>query len=105
MNSLFQKQTETEIIERIERLNSDSQAQWGKMNVNQMLCHCADLFRDMLGIRETEIISPADMTPRIKAFILRPEPFKENLPAADPYLQEGEGGGGEVGGGLGPHCD
>ncbi|MDF3077595.1 MAG: hypothetical protein K0S09_1484 [Sphingobacteriaceae bacterium] len=40
MNSIFDPQTRTEIISRINSLSANSQAQWGKMNVYQMLKHC-----------------------------------------------------------------
>ncbi len=41
MNSNIFDQTQTQlIIDRINNLKSDSQAQWGKMSVGQMLAHC-----------------------------------------------------------------
>ena len=41
MHSLFEPATAVEIISRIEKLQPTSQAQWGKMNVAQMLAHCS----------------------------------------------------------------
>lgn len=41
MNSLFSKEHTDAIVERIEQLTPESQAQWGKMNVSQMLAHCS----------------------------------------------------------------
>lgn len=40
MNNMFTKEVTDEIIARIEKLNSDSQPNWGKMSVAQMLAHC-----------------------------------------------------------------
>lgn len=40
MKSLFNQDTHKTIITRIENLDSNSQANWGKMNVGQMLKHC-----------------------------------------------------------------
>jgi hypothetical protein len=40
MHNLFEQTTAAEIISRIEKLQPTSQAQWGKMNVAQMLAHC-----------------------------------------------------------------
>ena len=40
MNSLFDTNSQQEILARIENLNETSSAQWGKMNVSQMLSHC-----------------------------------------------------------------
>ena len=40
MKSIFDPKIRTEIISRIDKLQFDSKAQWGKMNVTQMLQHC-----------------------------------------------------------------
>ena len=41
MHTLFEPTTAAEIISRIEKLQPTSQAQWGRMNVSQMLAHCS----------------------------------------------------------------
>ncbi|MFY7810742.1 MAG: DUF1569 domain-containing protein [Flavobacterium sp.] len=40
MKSIFNPEDNQEIIDRINKLNSNSEAKWGKMNVSQMLKHC-----------------------------------------------------------------
>ncbi|WP_347922620.1 DUF1569 domain-containing protein [Pontimicrobium sp. SW4] len=40
MKSLFNADTHKEILERIEKLNENTSANWGKMSVGQMLTHC-----------------------------------------------------------------
>jgi len=40
MKSVFDKTTREELIRRIDTLGDNSTAQWGKMNVYQMLKHC-----------------------------------------------------------------
>jgi hypothetical protein len=40
MKSIFEKATRDELISRINSLHEKSGAQWGKMNVYQMLKHC-----------------------------------------------------------------
>ena len=40
MKSIFDESTRQEIISRVNSLNADSKAQWGKMNVCQMAKHC-----------------------------------------------------------------
>lgn len=40
MKSIFNKDHHMEFIARINTLNSQTQPQWGKMNVAQMLAHC-----------------------------------------------------------------
>ena len=40
MKSVFSQQDVQEILTRIQKLTPETQAQWGKMNVAQMLAHC-----------------------------------------------------------------
>ena len=40
MKTIFDKSTTDELICRIKTLDENSTAQWGKMNVSQMLKHC-----------------------------------------------------------------
>ncbi|MEO6230145.1 MAG: DUF1569 domain-containing protein [Ferruginibacter sp.] len=40
MKTVFEKATREELISRINSLNENSTAQWGKMNIYQMLKHC-----------------------------------------------------------------
>lgn len=40
MKNIFEEKITSEVINRIESLSSDSKANWGKMNVDQMLAHC-----------------------------------------------------------------
>jgi hypothetical protein len=47
MKTTFDKATRDALIMRIKALNESSTAQWGKMNVQQMLKHCT-LWEDML---------------------------------------------------------
>ena len=47
MNTIFDKTTRDELINRINSLNENSMAQWGKMNVYQMIKHCR-LWEEMM---------------------------------------------------------
>ena len=49
MKSLLDKQVREELFARIDSLNVNSNAQWGKMNVYQMLWHCTRWDEMMLG--------------------------------------------------------
>lgn len=40
MKSIYNLEDNNQIIERIQKLTSNSKAQWGKMTVDQMLSHC-----------------------------------------------------------------
>ena len=49
MKTIFDQQTRDEIITRINALNENSAAQWGKMNVHQMMKHCILVEEMFLG--------------------------------------------------------
>lgn len=48
MKTIFDKAIRNELITRINTLNENSTAQWGKMNVYQMLKHCT-LWEEMIS--------------------------------------------------------
>lgn len=53
MKSIQDPAVRKTIVNRINNLTPESARLWGKMNVNQMICHCTDQFRIMLGIKPT----------------------------------------------------
>ena len=52
MKDIFNQQTIDEFQTRIQKLNTGSKAQWGKMNVFQMLKHCTENDRMLLRERK-----------------------------------------------------
>jgi hypothetical protein len=52
MKNIFDKETRAEITDRINRLTSNSGAQWGKMNVHQMVKHCTLWDEWVLGVNK-----------------------------------------------------
>lgn len=51
MKSIFDKTIRDELISRINSLNENSTAQWGKMNIYQMLKHCT-LWEEWIASKE-----------------------------------------------------
>jgi hypothetical protein len=54
MNSLYSAEHTEAIVQRIERLTPETPAQWGKMNVGQMLAHCSttmEVVRDQKQVK------------------------------------------------------
>ena len=49
METIFDKVTRDNLIGRINLLDENSKAQWGKMNIYQMLKHCTVYEEMMLG--------------------------------------------------------
>ncbi|MFD0798948.1 hypothetical protein ACFQZJ_15860 [Maribacter chungangensis] len=72
---------------RIERLNLESKPSFGKMNVNQMVCHCADFYRMAKGVKKANEygkINPNDIIAIAKT--------GKSVPAPSGFGQtEGEG--------------
>jgi hypothetical protein len=49
MKTIFDQATRDELISRINKLSEESRAQWGKMNIYQMVKHCRLWEEMMLG--------------------------------------------------------
>ncbi|MGI8812338.1 MAG: DUF1569 domain-containing protein [Pyrinomonadaceae bacterium] len=81
MKTIFDKTTRDELIGRINSLNENSTAQWGKMNAYQMLKHCT-LFEEMvLGRKKFKrsFLGRLFGKMAMKDFI-KDEPIKRNVP-------------------------
>ena len=92
-NSLFNKGDYDNIVSRINKLSPDTQNQWGKMTVNEMICHVSDPFRDVLNERQTKPVVPALFRPLAKMMIITKKPWKKNLQTLKLYKQGGGGNG------------
>ena len=87
MKSLFNKEDNQEIVDRINTLSDSTPAQWGKMNVSQMLAHCQSplkvafgelkLKRGLIGILFGNIA---------KKKLAGETPFQRNLPTDKNFL-------------------
>jgi len=91
MNSLLDQQMADDIIGRLQQLTPDHKAEWGKMSAHQMLSHCADVLRDILGDRQTPVLVSPEVAERARQIILAPEPFPHDLRAIKLYRQEDGG--------------
>jgi len=50
MKTIFDEGTRNELMARIQNIPEDAQAQWGKMNLYQMLMHCTTWEQWMQGV-------------------------------------------------------
>lgn len=84
MKSLFDSQTVSEILERINALAPTSTGQWGKMEVGQMLHHCQ--FPLLLALGKYEMKKPNPfmklMFKSFKKGMYDDKVWKPNLPTA-----------------------
>jgi hypothetical protein len=83
MKSIFEETTREELIERIQRLDGDSEARWGTMDVNQMVRHCIRWEEVTQGKRQAEQSLLARLFGKLilKGFVKDDSPLKRYLPA------------------------
>src|ERR1700749_3905914 len=80
MKNLFEPAAVNEIAERMAHLSPESEPQWGKMNVAQMLAHCSVA----IGMAEGKVTPPRILLGRLlgplakKSLILKGEPMRRN---------------------------
>ena len=87
MTNLFNQADVSEILGRIEKLTPDSQRQWGKMNVGQMLAHCNMSLKTAMGMNVIKRL----FIGRIIGSFFRPgalneKPFGKNSPTDKSYV-------------------
>lgn len=61
----FTEEQTKAFFDRIDNLNPELKPSFGKMNVNQMLCHCSDFFRMANGTKKAKeygIVNPEEIT-------------------------------------------
>ena len=87
LKNLFDPAVRQEIIERINKLSPQSQPQWGKMNVSQMLAH----LQMPMGVAVGSHHLPRTLFGRIvgrfaKPILYNEKPFKRNLPTDPSFI-------------------
>ncbi|MEP7144209.1 MAG: DUF1569 domain-containing protein [Ferruginibacter sp.] len=87
MKTVFDKTTRDELINRINALNENSKAQWGKMNIYQGLKHCT-LFDEMVLGRtkyKRAFIGRLFGKMALNGLIKDETPFKRNQPTSSGF--------------------
>ena len=87
MKSVFDKTTRDELVKRIESLNEHSKAQWGKMNVYQMLKHCVLCEEMYLGNKNYKRVFLGRLFGRmaLKSLLKDETPLKPGAPTGEPF--------------------
>ena len=87
MKDLLDKQAYDELIDRINKLQPDSQRLWGKMDVAQMLAHCSAAMEVAVGNKfPPRIFIGRILAPFFKKAFFGPQPFKKNSPTDKSFL-------------------
>ena len=87
VKNLFDPSVKQEIIERINKLTAQTQRQWGKMNVSQMLAHvqlpisCAYGTHQVKGSFLLKLLGPL-----FKSVLYNDKPYKQSLPTDKSYI-------------------
>lgn len=91
MKNLFDKDTHTEITNRLNLLTPESKALWGKMNVSQMLAHCKEAFKVPLSDKKMSRSFIGLLVGwMIKHKLYNEDPWKKNLPTASNFIIKDE---------------
>jgi hypothetical protein len=86
MQSLFEPSARQEVLGRLDRLQSTSARQWGKMNAAQMMEHCARALEVGTGDKPLpHTLIGKILGPLVKKGMVGDKPFSKNSPT-DPKL-------------------
>tara|TARA_R110002049_G_scaffold262956_4_gene439004 strand:+ start:516 stop:968 length:453 start_codon:yes stop_codon:yes gene_type:complete len=96
MKTIFDTNTRAQLISRIEKLNNESEGQWGKMNAYQMLKHNTYWNGWILGT-EDHTYKQAFMGTifgkiAMKRMIKDDKPFDKNIPTSDQFKPQAKVG-------------
>ena len=87
MKSLFVAGDRDSILARLRTLGPESVRQWGKMNVAQMLAHCAIALEAGTGDRPTkQKLIGKILMPFFKRSLLGDKPFQKNSPTDPTFV-------------------
>ncbi|MEQ9414725.1 MAG: DUF1569 domain-containing protein [Cyclobacteriaceae bacterium] len=87
MKSLFEQSSLAEIETRINNLSPESTRQWGKMEIDQMLAHCAEAMEVVTGQRHAKRgFLGYILGPLLKAQFYNDEPASKNSPTANEFI-------------------
>jgi hypothetical protein len=91
LKNVFDPSVKQEIIDRINKLTAQTQPQWGKMNVSQMLAH----LQMPMGVAVGKHKLPRTLFGRIvgpfaKSILYNEKPFKRSLPTDPSFVMTGK---------------
>ncbi len=86
MQTILDQTTREGLIKRIQGLDENSRAQWGKMNVYQMLKHCTKWEEMLLGRKKYRQSFIGRLFGKMALRdMLKDEPIKQNLPTVPSF--------------------
>jgi len=88
MKNLFNSADTQQTIQRIEKLSNQTQAQWGKMNVAQMLAHCCVPYEMVFTDKHPKpgAIGRFMLKLMVKKAVVGPKPYPKNSRTAPAFI-------------------
>ena len=87
MKNIFERDALQEVNQRINKLQPNSQRQWGKMDVAQMFAHCSAALEVAAGKKfPPRIFIGRILAPFFRSVFSNDKPFKQNMPTDNSFL-------------------
>jgi len=91
--NIFTKEVSDEIISRINKLTPESQRQWGKMDVGQMLAHCSvtyEMIYEPGKHPKPNFLMAVIIKLFAKKVVTGDKPLKKNSPTAPQFIMKSD---------------
>ncbi len=91
--NIFTKEVSGSVIARINKLSAESQRQWGKMTVSQMLAHCSVAYETIYEPNKhppPNFIMKFILKNFVKGLVVGEKPFKRNSRTAPIFIIDDE---------------
>ncbi|MGA7722603.1 MAG: DUF1569 domain-containing protein [Ignavibacteriaceae bacterium] len=92
MKNIIDEPVKKSLINRVLNVSIEDKAQWGKMNVHEMICHCSDQLKMSMGLRETEYVGKPVLGSIVKRLVLMGMPIPKGKVKTVKELEQGVGG-------------
>lgn len=88
MKNVFKQSDAVEVIDRINKLNPETKALWGKMNVSQMLAHCNVTYELIYEDKHQKPNAFMKLVLKllVKSSVVVEKGYKKNNPTAPQFL-------------------
>ena len=90
MYNLFEQKHADDILGRLEKLQPNTKAHWGKMKVEQMMAHCAITLNTPFAPNVKQGLMGKIFGKIAKKSTLSPAPFKKNSPTDKSFIVKDE---------------
>jgi hypothetical protein len=92
MKNITDEPVKKNLIDRVLSISIEDKAQWGKMNVHGMICHCSDSLRMSMGLKETEYVGKPVFSSIVKWLVFMGMPIPKGKAKTVKELEQGVGG-------------